>query len=941
MKTSNKRAGSGQRQDYAAATGSALALSPVAAAVIFALTISANASAQQTAPAAPQEPTKTDAQQTEAAKQEAAKAKAAAKAGNTIETIVVTGIRRGIESAISVKKNSDSIVEAISAEDIGKLPDNSIAESIARLPGLAAQRVAGRAQTISIRGLSGDFAGTILNGREQVSTGDNRAVEFDQYPSELLSGVTIYKTPDASLIGQGLSGTIDLQTVRPLSFAKRTVAVSVRGEKNSLGKLNADTKDQGSRVNVSYIDQFADKTIGIALGYARLESNTQAQRWEAWGYATANGVPGVPDGTLTLGGSKQFVDSNEGKRDGFMGVLEFRPNKSFSSVIDLYYSKFDQKTTLRGYEAGLVYGSDTTFSNPVARGGIITSIDWSNVKPVIRNDVNKRNDDIVAVGWNNKFNFEGGWTAVGDLSYSKAKRDESILETYAGTVRGTPGATDRVRLTIDDPAGRPTFAYGLNYADPNIIRLTDSGGWGQDGYIKFPKVEDELKAVKLVAKKELDRAAGLFGGMEFGINASDREKSRKVEEFFLDLKTPATRVPSGLLVAPTSLGFVGVPGILSYDAQSAYEQLYNRRANLNNKDIINKDWSVKEKVSVAYAKFDIDADVGAGSLRGNVGVQAVHTDQSSTATAVANDGKLQVPFTGGTTYNDFLPSLNLVYSFAGDQTFRFGAAKTIARARLDQLRASSNYSLDPTRREWSGDGGNPNLKPFKANAYDISYEKYFGVKAYVGVAMFYKELKTYIYEDTVARDFSGYRNPTNGAVVPISNIGNFKQPINGQGGFINGAEITVSLPLNLFTPVMDGFGVVASYSDTDSGIQPNGPKGATQPLPGLSRRVLNTTAYFEKYGFSARVSQRDRSDYLGEVTGFGADREFRYIKAERITDIQLGYSFEEGYLKGLSFLFQVNNLRNTPYQTYDGTPNKPNQITYYGRTTLLGVNYKF
>ena len=140
---------------------------------------------------------------------------------------------------------------------------------------------------------------------------------------------------------------------------------------------------------------------------------------------------------------------------------------------------------------------------------------------------------------------------------------------------------------------------------------------------------------------------------------------------------------------------------------------------------------------------------------------------------------------------------------------------------------------------------------------------------------------------------------------------------------------------------MDGFGVVASYSDTQSGIQPNGPKGAVQPLPGLSRRVMNTTAYFEKYGFSARVSQRERSDYLGEVTGFGADREFRFIKAERVTDVQLGYSFEDGYLKGLSFLFQVNNLRNTPYQTYDGTPNKPNQITYYGRTTLLGVNYKF
>jgi outer membrane receptor protein involved in Fe transport len=152
----------------------------------------------------------------------------------------VTGIRRGIEAAISVKKNSDSIVEAISAEDIGKLPDQSIAESISRLPGLTAQRdIHGNASVISIRGMSPDFSTGLLNGREQVSTGDSRSIEFDQYPGELLSGVVVYKTPDAGLVGQGLSGTVDLQTVRPLDFSKRTMAVNYRREKSGLGM---DTK---------------------------------------------------------------------------------------------------------------------------------------------------------------------------------------------------------------------------------------------------------------------------------------------------------------------------------------------------------------------------------------------------------------------------------------------------------------------------------------------------------------------------------------------------------------------------------------------------------------------------------------------------------------------------------------------------------------------------
>ena len=168
--------------------------------------------------------------------EEAAKARAAKEQATTnLDEVVVTGIRAGIESSIATKKESTSIVEAITAEDIGKLPDVSIAESLARLPGLAAQRVAGRAQVISVRGLSPDFATTLLNGRELVSTGDNRSVEFDQYPSEMMSGVTVYKTPDASLVGQGLSGTIDMQTVRPLSFDERVIAASMRGQHNSLG----------------------------------------------------------------------------------------------------------------------------------------------------------------------------------------------------------------------------------------------------------------------------------------------------------------------------------------------------------------------------------------------------------------------------------------------------------------------------------------------------------------------------------------------------------------------------------------------------------------------------------------------------------------------------------------------------------------------------------
>ena len=197
--------------------------------------------------------------------------------------IVVTGFRASLQNAINKKKRADQIVESVSAEDIGKLPDASIGEAIARLPGLTSQRLSGRADVISIRGFGPDFSTTLLNGREQTSTGDNRAVEYDQYPSEVINQVNVYKTPLASVIGQGLAGTVDLRTIRPIEAGKRIISIGGRAVYPDIGKLNPDAKKYGYRVNGVYVDQFANGKVGVPWPRAGATSPMRSR----------NSIPGV------------------------------------------------------------------------------------------------------------------------------------------------------------------------------------------------------------------------------------------------------------------------------------------------------------------------------------------------------------------------------------------------------------------------------------------------------------------------------------------------------------------------------------------------------------------------------------------------------------------------------------------------------------------------
>jgi iron complex outermembrane receptor protein len=858
-------------------------------------------------------------------------------------------------------------VESVSAEDIGKLPDSSIAESIARLPGLTAQRERGRATQVNIRGFAGDFAGTTLNGREQVSLGDNRGVEFDQYPSELLSAVTVYKTPDASLVGQGLSGTVDLQTVRPLSFDDRVVAVNYRFDQN---KVNGENTN-GNRYSFSYIDQFMDNKLGVAFGYAHLDSPAPGNQNEAWGYPSErwNGVENVPavpgnPGVSAFGGGKFYHFDNNLQRDGLMATLQFKPTDFYETTLDLFYSKFKKTEIKSGVEFGTTWGQGIIQPGSVIDGNTAVETSWTNVKPVLRMDSNPINDKLFSLGWNNKFKINDNWSVTADFTASQATRNFSLLETYGG-LKGN--GTTNLTVTLDPSGKYNNYTWGTDFSDPSNLQLIDAGSWGQDGYLKDFEVEDKLQAVRLDATRTFDD--GFISSLEFGVNLTDRTKSRSAIEGKLCIVACAggdTAAYPGQSVAYNVPGS-GIDNLASFSAEDLLS-FYNFLPKFD-KDIAAKNWTVDEKVTTYYTQLNIDSEVGDMPLIGNIGFQYVSVNQSSNGFSTYSGNPAGEPTEASAEYNDFLPSLNLSLVLPADQYLRFAAAKQMARPRMDDLRATVDVGIcnsgcgGSAVPVWSGGGGNPELKPWLANAYDLSYEKYFsddsGNKGYVSAAYFYKDLTSFIYRADAQYDYAGTPLPppapgqTN---YPISTIGVINQPLNGTGGTMKGHELAVSLPFSFIWAPLDGFGLQASYSDTESSIPVRcstsdnaGDQGqcfagsGSEPLPGLSKYVSNTTLYYEKHGFSIRFSQRSRSSFRGEVLGFGGNKRYIDINGETVQDAQINYSFGEGTFENLTLFLQMSNIGDEPFTTSDSgdSANRPVQYFEYGRTTLLGFSYKF
>ncbi|MDO3384446.1 TonB-dependent receptor [Gilvimarinus sp. SDUM040013] len=914
-----------------------------------------------------------------------------------LEEVVVQGFRSVIQQSQAIKREATSVTEAITAEDIGKLPDTSIAESLARLPGLAGERRNGRTSGLSVRGFNENYVGTTLNGRELLGMGDNRGVEYDLYPAEIISEVVVYKTPDATLMTQGVGGTVDMRTLRPLD-RERIIAFNASYEQNGMESGNPDFDDTGHRVAFTYSDQFADDTLGLSISLASMESPSQEEQFRGWGYANVSGNATLADGISTsdgdvvLGGHDSFVRSAVMKRDSVAGVLQWEPSEKLSVTVDALYIDFQEDKVFRGLEEGGAEWGTPNYTVTGLEEGLVTSGYWEGFYSVIRNDAERKDAELTTLGVNVSYNISDDWSLNFDASTGDVTKTITNIESYSGVGRAqsaTQGAaTSRAWMMTDIGvmySAHPSIP-APDLADPNLVRLAGPQAWGgslapvadyqasdgqplgyttaQDGFVNNPDFDESLDSFRFALNGDVDW--GFISGLEVGFNYSDRSKTKINRGAYLTAPTwPADGpIPDEYYVGSADLSFIGVGDIVAYDSLGLYQSGFYAETAAEDLETGRKGdtYTVNEEITTLYAMADLAADFGAVEMTGNLGLQYVDTEQNATGFGSYTGPDLYVlatPVEGGDSYDKLLPSMNLNFAFAEDHTVRLAASKTISRPRMDDMRPNTTVSFsfndaqvleqsDIDNSPWSGSAGNPQLRPLEANQYDVSYEWYYAADGMLSVAYFYKDLVNWHREGETVQDFTPYYIPgyhqssgANGTQVvpPYLFEGIVSNREDGLTGFAKGYEVQASVPFHLISESLDGFGILASATFTDGELDDE------SQVPGLSDEIYTLTAYFERGGFEFRVSGRKRSEYLSETRGISLSLVDTVDQGSELWDAQIGYNFSESgidALQGLSITLQAQNL--TDEDTVQFDEEDPRQITQYqtfGANYLLGVNYKF
>ena len=845
-------------------------------------------------------------------------------ADNTLETVTVTGIRAATRNALEAKEASNSMVEVISSEDIGKLPDTTIAESLARLPGLSAGIDRGNASQVVARGLGPRFVGATLNGREFASAEPDRAVRFEMFPSESVSGATVYKTQSAELAEGGIATTIDLQTVQPLSYRERQLSLKADALYYQLGSKIEGAKKYAPRLGGIYVDQFNDHTLGVALAFSYYDQPSLEDRVDNWGFntdANSAALPGSSTIDKTPWGFQNGVKKGTDKRTSALGKLQYKPNGDVAITADIYAARSNiYEPTMTHVEGNLGnWGGwqSADYSNYTVDNGYVTGATVANVQLDTLNSLWKQDMRNFATGLNAKFKA-GQWQFEGDVAASTAKRN-----TFWSAVQMTmlqPGA-----VTWSFPRDQwMTYGFSLDTGNPANYSTSVFEQWGPS---YTGKLHDSLDSQMLTATRKL--GVGDITQVKFGVRATQREKY--YSQISWDYGTAS--IPTTGFQRVTVDGrpdFVELVGGFQ-NAVSQYfgaSVLSDAGRTATAADLVQHDWKAKENNSAIFAQADLQGDAFGGmSYRGNVGLRVAHSSQTGYGNQQLNGGT-PAPVSDGTSYTRFLPSLNLILNLDSEEAnqLRFGLGRAMSRAPLDVMNDAHVVTVDPNGvNPTTVAGGNPRLKPMMASQVDLALQHYFGKGNLVSLGLFYKDISDYIGISSVAGTFNG---------APAY----FTQQVNRSGGHADGVELIYQQGFSALPAPWNGLGLSANYTYTQSNIKENGDQSGATFTPiatnGLMKSNGGLTLWYERNGFEARIAANYHSAYnrapTWDSTLFqinGAETWVSLNVAQRITNnLQLRAGVENLTNQRVIYSDPLNRLHQSDFQ--------------FGRRFNIGVSYK-
>lgn len=893
---------------------------------------------------------------------------------SAVTEVVITGLRKSLSSAQQIKRNSDSILDAVVAEDIGKLPDNTAAETLARITGVQVERYSDEANRVLIRGLP-DVA-TTYNGRE-IFTAENRRVQLQDFPAQALAGIEVYKSGTADIVEPGLAGLINVRTRRPFDFKGGFIGGGVRLTYNDQSKK----RDPNGNILVS---KRWDTPIG-ELGVLANATYAESKYRNGVRYNNQSIVKVSPLSTVSpASAGKNFyypasvgLYNDGGKRYRPSGnvAIQWKPSDKLEIYFDGIYQGYRGRQANDNLDVNLRDWDSTVQQDPILTNVVLTPGATDQAASFTKNS-GMAPQAYRSTGADQTNTYQGALGAVWrgerltlstDLSYEDSRytaRSWSLDSAFAAPPTVVVKFNEKDGAAFDLPgfdASNPANYLWRGYYERRYIAKGSGVQWRGDA--------------------TYDTGSSLIPEIKFGLRYTDRDASLiqgSRYAWVLPLRMPLAGLPVGELqliedpfrgstqgftryLMPTREGVAGNFAALRQRSVDALKQLValhptdqgyidNLKA-FSAPDVpldVAGAFSAKEQSYAEYVQAKYAFDVGAIAIDGVAGVRVVQTtgEFSGTSRVSANGVTSLIPRTIRQNYTDILPNVSMRIRPVEKLQLRLAYTQTRTRVNFGDLNPALNISqvvrdpsqpVDPNsptaKINAYGDGGNPDLLPLTSNNYDVSAEYYFSSTGNISVAGFYRDL------------FGFTSRYTRQVQDPVYGLIQISRPENSGSGKIKGFEVNAQSFLDFLPGAWKGFGVQANVTYINGRkMQPAvlGGDGDYVRIEGLSKWTYNAAVFYERNGITGRLSYNHRSpwvDYYRQAsdgsryTGVG-------IRGTSRLDASLSYDVTKNITVGLD----VTNLLAKPFENYNNyspTQAYPVDVRYEGRYYGLGLRFRF